>query len=183
MRCTRIDKYKCRVSVDWKLTNHKVRLIWDLLHIHVVHCGLLVVGWLQHLLLRTVVCIMSLLTPLEACHLTQILLHKVAITVAVMSTVSSRVVSVSSLVVVAVALLAIMAMSIASMVVAVMASMVPMVTPSMLGVSFIRSARLVVRTRVVIAALSLAVFHLLVLPFQDPGLVHKLQESGAIDHQ
>src|SRR4051812_6057536 len=108
MRCTIIEKYKCRVSVDWKLTNHKVRLIWDFLHIHVVHCGLLVVGWLQHLLLRTVVCIMPLLTTLEACHLTQILLHKAAITVAVMSTVSSRMVGVSSLVAVAVSLVAIM---------------------------------------------------------------------------
>src|SRR3954469_15261083 len=139
MRCTSIEKYKRRVSVDWKLTNHKVRLIWDLLHIHVVHCGLLVVGWLQHLLLRTVVCIMSLLATLEACHLTQVLLHKAAITVAVMSTVSSRMVSVSSLVVVAVvvALVAIMAMSIASMVVEVMDSMVPMVTSPMLGVSII----------------------------------------------
>src|SRR4051812_7917053 len=150
MRCTSIEKYKCRVSVDWKLTNHNIRLIWDLLHIHVVHCGLLVVGWLQSFLLRTVVCIMSLLATLEACHLTQILLHKVAITVAVMSTVSSRVVSVSSLVVVAVALVALMAMSIAPMDVAVMASMAPMVTSTMLGVSIIRSARLVVRARVVI---------------------------------
>src|SRR3954469_32792 len=149
MRCTSIEKYKCRVSVDWKLTNHKLRLIWDLLHIHVVHCGLLVVVWLQSLLIRTVVCIMSLLATLEACHLTQVLLHKVAITIAVMSTVSSRMVGVSSLVVVAIALVAIMAMSISSMVVAVMASMVPMVTPSML----IRSARPVVRTGVVIDAL------------------------------
>src|SRR4051812_34205186 len=140
MRCTIIEKYKCRVSVDWKLTHHKDRLIWDLLHIDVVHCGLLVVGWLQHLLLRTVVCIMSLLTTLETCHLTQILLHKAAITVAVMSTVSSRMVSVSSLVAVVVSLLVIMVMSIASMVVAVMAPMVPMITPSMLGVSIIRSA-------------------------------------------
>ena len=134
MRCTSIEKYKCRVSVDWKLTNHKVRLIWNLLHIHVVHCGLLVVGWLQSFPLRTVVSIVSLLFTLEACHLTQILLHKAAITVAVMSTVSSRVVRVSSLVAVVAAPMVVMTMPIASMVVAVMA---PMVTPSMLGVSII----------------------------------------------
>src|SRR5215216_2678017 len=134
MRCTSIKKYNCRVSVDWKLTNHKVRLIWNLLHIHVVHCGLLVVGWLQSFPLRTVVSIVSLLFTLEARHLTQILLHKAAITVAVMSTVSSRVVRVSSLVVVVGAPMVVMMMSIASMVVAVMA---PMVTPSMLGVSII----------------------------------------------
>src|SRR3954466_11364346 len=91
MRCTSIEKYKCRVSVDWELTNHKVRLIWNLLHIHVVHCGLLAVGWLQSFPLWTVVSIVSLLLALEAHHLTQILLHKDAITVAVMSTVSSRV--------------------------------------------------------------------------------------------
>ena len=134
MRCTSIEKYKCRVSVDWELTNHKIRLIWDLLHIHVVHCGLLVVGWLQSFPLRTVVSIVSLLFTLEACHLTQILLHKAAITVAVMSTVSSRVVRVSSLVAVVAAPMVVMTMPIASMVVAVMA---PMVTPSMLGVSII----------------------------------------------
>src|SRR3954469_22704775 len=143
MRCTSIEKYKCWVSVDWELTNHKVRLIWDLLHIHVVHCGLLVVGWLQSLPLRTVVSIVSLLSTLEACHLTHILLQKATITVAVMSTVSSRVVGVSSLVAVVGALVVVMAMSIASMVVAIMAPMVSMVTPSMLGVSIIRSARLV----------------------------------------
>src|SRR3954470_11557250 len=107
MQCTSIEKYKCRVSVDWELTNHKVRLIWDLLHIHVVHCGLLGVAWLQSLLLRTVVCIMSFLATPEACPLAQVLLHKVAITVAVMAAVSSRMVSVSSLVAVAVALVAI----------------------------------------------------------------------------
>src|SRR3954470_21418978 len=134
MRCTSIEKYKCRVSVDWELANHKVRLIWDLLHIHVVHCGLLVVGWLQSLPLRTVVSIVSLLFALEARHLTQILLHKAAIAVAVMSTVSSRVVRVSSLVAVVAAPIVVMTMPIASMVVAVMA---PMVTPSMLGVSII----------------------------------------------
>src|SRR4051812_12750816 len=106
MRCTSIEKYKCRVSVDWKLTNHKIRLIWDLLHIHVVHYGFLVVAWLQSLLLRTFVCIMSLLATLEAFHLTRVLLHKAAITVAVLSTMSSRMVSVSSLVAMAVALVA-----------------------------------------------------------------------------
>src|SRR3954462_767355 len=134
MRCTSIKKNKCRVSVDWELTNHKVRLIWNLLHIHVVHCGLLTVGWLQSFPLRTVVSIVSLLLTLEAGHLTQILLHKDAITVAVMSTVSSRVVRVSSLVVVVAAPMVVMTIPIASMVVSVMA---PMVTPSMLGVSII----------------------------------------------
>src|SRR3954465_8907180 len=98
MRCTSIEKYESWMSVDWELTNHKVRLIWNLLHIHVVHCGLLVVGWLQSFPIRTVVIIVSLLLTLEACHLTQILLHKAAITIAVMSTVSSRVVRVCSLV-------------------------------------------------------------------------------------
>src|SRR3954464_206707 len=176
MRCTSIEKYKCRVSVDWELTNHKVRLIWNLLHIHVVHCGLLAVGWLESFPLRTVVSIVSLLLALEARHLTQILLHEVAITVAVMSIVSSRGVRVSSLVVVVVDPMVVMAMSIAAV-------MAPMVTSSMLGVSIIRSARLVVRTRVVSTALSLAVLHLLVLPFQDPGLVHKLLESGTINHK
>src|SRR3954463_2618742 len=130
MRCTSIEKYKCWVSVDWKLTNHKVRLIWNLFHIHVVHCGLLVVGWLQSFPLRTVVSIVSLLFTLEACHLTQILLHKAAIAVAVMSTVSSRVVRVSSLVAVVVAPMVVMTMSIAAV-------MAPMVTPSMLGVPII----------------------------------------------
>src|SRR3954468_16518631 len=141
MRCTSIKKYKCRVSVDWELTNHKVRLIWNLLHIHVVHCGLLAVGWLESFPLRTVVSIVPLLLALEACHLTQILLHEVAITVAVMSTVSSRVVRVSSLVVVVAAPMVVMTMSLAPMVVTIMA---PMVTSPMLGVSIIRSARLVV---------------------------------------
>ncbi len=130
MRCTSIEKNKCGVSVDWKLTNHKLRLIWDLLHIHVVHCGLLVVVWLQSFLLRTVVCIISLLTTLEACHLTQILLHKAAIAVAVMSTVSSRVVRVSSLVAVVGAPMVVMTMSVAAV-------MAPMVNSSMLGVSII----------------------------------------------
>src|SRR3954469_4340332 len=130
MRCTSIEKYKCRVSVDWELTNHKVRLIWNLLHIHVVHCGLLVVGWLQSFPLRTVVSIVSLLFTFEECHLTQILLHKAAIAVAVMSIVSSRVVRVSSLVAVVGAPMVVMTMPIA----AVMASMV---TPSMLGIPII----------------------------------------------
>src|SRR3954463_10386724 len=134
MCCTSIKKYKCRVSVDWELTNHKVRLIWNLLHINVVHCGLLAVGWLESFPLRTVVSIVSLLLALEARHLTQILLHEVAITVAVMSTVSSRVVRVSSLVVEVAAHMVVMTMPIATVVVAVMA---PMVTPSMLGVSII----------------------------------------------
>src|SRR3954465_366163 len=133
MRCTSIKKYKCKVSVDWELTNHKVRLIWNLLHIHVVHCGLLAIGWLQSFPLRTVVSIVSLLLTLEARHFTQILLHKAAITVAVMST---RVVRVPSLVVVVAAPMVVVTMPIASMVVAAMA---PMVTPSMLGVSIIRS--------------------------------------------
>src|SRR3954464_8682106 len=97
MRCTSIEKYKCRVSVDWELTNHKVRLIWNLLHIHVVHCGLLAVGWLESFPFLTVVSIVSLLLALEARHLTQIPFHEVAITVAVMCTMSSRVVRVSSL--------------------------------------------------------------------------------------
>src|SRR4051812_27564106 len=134
MRCSSIKKFNCRGSVYWELTNHKVRLIWNLLQINVVHCGLLVVGWLQSFPLRTVVSIVSLLLALEARHLTQILLHEVAITVAVMSTVSSRVVRVSSLVAVVGAPMVVMTMSIASMVVAVMAHMV---TPSMLGVSII----------------------------------------------
>src|SRR3954471_15401556 len=88
------------------------------------------VGCLQYFPLRTVVSIVSLLLTLEARHLTQILLHEVAITVAVMSTVSSRVVRVSSLVAVVDAPMVVMAMSIAAV-------MAPMVTSSMLGVSII----------------------------------------------
>ena len=178
MRCTSIKENKCNAGINQELTCHQVRFIEHLLHVHVVHSGLL--NWVVLnciSILRAVVGVVPHLLALKALNSADIpnmLMVVVAAITSIVVVVSSpmRVVLVPS-----------MTMSITTMTMMTIATTVVMSIATMIvakvSVPIMKCASLLVTSRVVTSTvLPLAVLRLLLLSFQDSGFIHQGLEIG-----